>query len=290
MNHPTEALQIPDTQSARDERHLAIQRVGIKDLRYPLQMRVAGGVLADKLSDGGENMAILSMKPVKAFIEQDHQAHIAVHMAAAQDPQIQQLISQDPQLAQRTHAALMAHVSEHLGMEYRKQMEQMMGTTLPIEPEEGEEGEQPRLSPEMEAQIAQMAAQAAQQLLAKHQQEAQAAKAQQQSQDPLIQMQQQELQIKMQDLQRKAQKDQTDAQLKAQQIEVEKLRIAAQQENAGAQLAIKAASDRQRANEQQQSEGFRLGLDAIKHKTTLEHQREMAKRQQNKPTPKKDNK
>ena len=138
-----------------------------------------------------ENQNILAGKPVKAFIEQDHKAHIAVHMAASQDPQIMQLISQDPALAQRTQAQLSAHVSEHLGMEYRKQMEQMMGTTLPIEPEEGEEGEQPRLSPEMEAQIAQMAAQAAQQLLAKHQQEAQAAKAQQQSQDPLIQMQQQ---------------------------------------------------------------------------------------------------
>ena len=235
-----------------------------------------------------ENQNILAGKPVKAFIEQDHKAHIAVHMAASQDPQIMQLISQDPALAQRTQAQLSAHVSEHLGMEYRKQMEQMMGTTLPAEPEEGED--QPRPSPEMEARIAQMAAQAAQQLLMQHQQESQAAKAAQQAQDPLIQMQQQELQIKMQDLQRKAQKDQTDAQLKAQQIEVEKLRIAAQQENAGAQLAIKAASDRQRANEQQQSEGFRLGLDAIKHKTTLEHQREMAKRQQNKPTPKKDNK
>ena len=230
-----------------------------------------------------ENQNILAGKPVKAFIEQDHKAHIAVHMAASQDPQIMQLISQDPALAQRTQAQLSAHVSEHLGMEYRKQMEQMMGTTLPIEPEEGEEGEQPRLSPEIEAQIAQMAAQAAQQLLAKHQQEAQAAKAQQQSQDPLIQMQQQELQIKMQDLQRKAQKDMTDAQLKAQQIEVEKLRIQAQQENAGAQLAIKAAMENKRLSTEQEVNGFKAGLEAIKHKNTLSHQKEMANRQQNQP-------
>ena len=230
-----------------------------------------------------ENQNILAGKPVKAFIEQDHKSHIAVHMAASQDPQIMQLISQDPALAQRTQAQLSAHVSEHLGMEYRKQMEQMMGTTLPIEPEEGEEGEQPRLSPEMEAQIAQMAAQAAQQLLAKHQQEAQAAKAQQQSQDPLIQMQQQELQIKMQDLQRKAQKDMTDAQLKAQQIEVEKLRIQAQQENAGAQLAIKAAMENKRLSTEQEVNGFKAGLEAIKHKNTLSHQKEMANRQQNQP-------
>ena len=230
-----------------------------------------------------ENQNILAGKPVKAFIEQDHKSHIAVHMAASQDPQIMQLISQDPALAQRTQAQLSAHVSEHLGMEYRKQMEQMMGTTLPIEPEEGEEGEQPRLSPEIEAQIAQMAAQAAQQLLAKHQQEAQAAKAQQQSQDPLIQMQQQELQIKMQDLQRKAQKDMTDAQLKAQQIEVEKLRIQAQQENAGAQLAIKAAMENKRLSTEQEVNGFKAGLEAIKHKNTLSHQKEMANRQQNQP-------
>ena len=230
-----------------------------------------------------ENQNLLAGKPVKAFIEQDHKAHIAVHMAAAQDPQIQQLISQDPQLAQRTHAALMAHVSEHLGMEYRKQMEQMMGTTLPAEPEKGEEDEQPRLAPEMEAQIAQMAAQAAQQLLAQHQQEAQAAKAAQQAQDPLIQMQQQELQLKAQDLQRKAQKDMSDAQLKAQQIEVEKLRIAAQQENAGAQLAVKAAMEKNRLATEQEVSGFKLGIDAAKHQSGLRHQKEMANRQQNQP-------
>jgi hypothetical protein len=225
-----------------------------------------------------ENQNILKMKPVKAFLYQDHKAHIAVHMAAAQDPQIAQLVGQNPQLAQAIQAAMAAHVAEHLGYEYRKQIEAQMGAALPRYGENDEDNSV-GIPESIEVQVSQMAAQAAQQLLAQHQQEAQAAKAQQQQQDPLIQMQQQELQLKAQDLQRKAQKDMTDAQLKAQQIEVEKLRIQAQQENAGAQLAVKAAMEKRRMDTDSEVQGFKAGLD---------YRTKMAQSQQNRP--KKDNK
>jgi len=191
-----------------------------------------------------ENMNILKGKPVKAFLYQDHKAHITVHMAAAQDPQIQQLIGQDPQLQQKTMGALSAHISEHLGMEYRKQMEQAMGQTLPAY--EDDQNEQ-MMAPDMEVKVAQMAAQAAQQLLQQHQQESQQQKAQQQAQDPLIQLQQQELQIKGQDLQRKTAKDQADAALKAAQLQVERDRIEAQQETEGAKLAAKIHGEARQA-------------------------------------------
>jgi len=230
-----------------------------------------------------ENQNILAGKPVKAFLYQDHKAHITSHMAAAQDPHVQQLLGQNPQMAQAIASALHAHVAEHLGMEYRKQVEMTMGQTLPPYKEDASEEE---MSPEMEVQISQMVAQASQQLLQQHQQEAQQQQAQQQAQDPLIQLQQQELQLKQQDLQRKAQKDQTDAQLKMQQFQIERERIAAQQQTAGAQLAVKAQGDREQRRHAHESEGARLGMDAIKHTATLRQQREQAAK--NKPTKKGD--
>lgn len=223
-----------------------------------------------------ENQNLLGMKPVKAFIGQDHKAHIAVHMSAAQDPHIQQLLAQAPQLAQQIQGALSAHIAEHLGMEYRKQIEQMMGQTLPPTPND-QNDEETNMSPEMEVKVSQMAAQAAQQLLQQHQQEAQQAQNQQKSQDPLIQLQQQELQIKQQEQQRKAQKDQTDAQLKLEQLNVEKMRIQAQSEAKGAELAIKSMADKAKHQDNQTIEGIRLAADVHKHRETLQNQHKIAK-------------
>ena len=220
-----------------------------------------------------ENMNVLASKPVKAFIYQDHQAHIAVHMAAMQDPKVQSIVGMNPQMAQQLQAAMMAHVFEHLGMEYRKQVEQQMGQTLPPNQDDQDEVE---MSPEMEIRVSQMAAQASQQLLQRNQQEAQQQKAQQMAQDPLIQMQQQELQLKAQDLQRKTQKDVTDAQLKQEQINVEKSRIEAQQEAEGAKLMAKTYAERDRARAQQESEGFRVMSEVDKHRRQLEVQLELA--------------
>jgi hypothetical protein len=220
-----------------------------------------------------ENMNLLSNKPVKAFVYQDHQAHIAVHMAAMQDPKIQSIVGMNPQMAQSISAALMAHVFEHLGMEYRKQVEQTMGQTLPPYNEEQDEVE---MSPEMEVRVSQMAAQASQQLLQQNQQQAQQQKNQQMAQDPLIQMQQQELQLKMQDLQRKSAKDMIDAQLKQEQIQIERERIEAQQETEGAKLMAKTYADRDKTQAQQQSEGFRIMSEVHRAEMQQAAQRENA--------------
>jgi hypothetical protein len=219
-----------------------------------------------------ENMNLLKNKPVKAFLYQDHRAHIAVHMAMAQDPLIQDLISKDPQLAQRLMASGSAHIADHLGMEMRKQMEQAMGQALPAYEDDQDEK---MMSPEMEVRVSQMAAQAAQQLLQQHQQESQQQKNQQAQNDPLIQLQQQELQLKGQDLQRKMQKDQSDAALKAAQLQIERDRIDAQQETEGAKLAVKAKADEAQRRAQQEQSGFSTAADLHKHQMQLSHQEQM---------------
>jgi hypothetical protein len=214
-----------------------------------------------------ENQNILKGKPVKAFFYQDHQAHIAVHQMAMQDPKIQQVLSQNPNV-QMMMAAMQAHIAEHLGYEYRKQMEQMMGMQLPDYDED--DNDDIVIPKEMENQIAQMAAQASQRLLQQNQQQAQQQQAQQQMQDPVIQMQMQELAIKQAEQKRKADKDAADIMLKGQQLQLEKQRIDAQQETAGAQITAKAMSERERMNKQQESEGFRQGMDL--HKARMQQQ------------------
>jgi hypothetical protein len=205
-----------------------------------------------------ENMAILNGKPVKAFIYQDHEAHITVHMTAAQDPKMQQLIGQNPQAAMM-QAALAAHVQEHLAFEYRRQLELMAGVPLPAPDEE--------LDEDMEINISRLAAAAAQKLLAKDQAEVAQQQAQQQAQDPLIQMQQQELQIKAKETEIKEKKLLTEAAAKADQIEIERARIAAQERIAGLQVGAKIAKDQteQRFKEavqavDEQIEGVRMGM------------------------------
>jgi hypothetical protein len=165
-----------------------------------------------------ENMNLINGKPVKAFIEQDHQAHIAVHMAAMQDPKMAALIGQNP-MAQQIQAAAMAHINEHMAFEYRKQIELQLGASLPTE----EENE--NMDPAIAAKVAQMAAVAAQRLLQQNQAQAAQQQAQQQAQDPLVQMQQQELAIKQQDSATRAAKAQADAQFKAQQLALEEKRL-----------------------------------------------------------------
>lgn len=213
-----------------------------------------------------ENQNILKMKPVKAFIEQDHEAHITVHMAAMQDPKIAQLVGQSP-MAQQIGAGMQAHIAEHLGYAYRQQIEQIMGTTLPLEPQEGEEP--PKMPPQMAAQVAQMSAQAAQQLLGKNQQEAAQQQAQQQMQDPIIQMQMKDQQLKEAELQRKKQKDLMDAAAKADQIEVEQERIAAQKEIAGMQVGARVAKDKEELASRNQLEGLRIGKDIAKDRAQM---------------------
>jgi hypothetical protein len=184
-----------------------------------------------------ENMNLLNMKPVKAFLYQDHQAHIQVHMSLMQDPKMQQMIGQNPN-AQAMGAAAMAHIQEHLAFEYRKQMEELMGMQLPTGEEE-EEG----IPRDMEVQISIMAAQAADMLLNRNKTEQAAQAAQQAQQDPVIQMQAQELQLKQAEEQRKAAKDQADVQEAAQRLQLERERIASQERIAAAQIQAKVGKD-----------------------------------------------
>ena len=176
-----------------------------------------------------ENMNVLRGKPVKAFMYQDHQAHIQVHTTAMQNPKIQQILGMNPQIAQAMQAAMTAHINEHVGMEYRKQIEATLGVSIPVIDEEDDE--QQVLPKSVEVELSRLMAQASTKLLGQAQQEAQAQMAQQQAQDPLIQMQMQELQIKQAEQQRKATKDQVDAILKAQQIAVDQERVATQAKN-----------------------------------------------------------
>jgi hypothetical protein len=225
-----------------------------------------------------ENQNILKGKPVKAFFYQDHQAHIMVHQATMQDPKIQSLLANNPQ-APALAAAMMAHINEHLGYEYRKQIEQVMGMQIPNTDDEDNDQVIPK---EMEIEISRRAAQASQQLLQKNQQEAQQQQAQQQAQDPVIQMQQQELAIKAAEQKRKADKDAADIALKQQQLAIEQMRIESQAEIAGAQMTLKHMADKERMDKMQETEGFRQGI-AAQMKNRDYQQRNQQPNQPNKP-------
>jgi len=217
-----------------------------------------------------ENQNVLMMKPVKAFMYQDHQAHIMVHMSAMQDPKIMSLLQNNP-MAQQLQAAMMAHINEHLGFEYRKQIEQQLGMSLP--PQKDEAGEDINMDPEVEARLAPLLAQAAQRLLAGNQQQAAQQQAQQQAQDPLVQLQQQELQIKQGDLQRKVTKDQTDAALKQEQLKIDTLKTVTQMQNAKQESmlnlgvdVLKHLSNKQQAKSIQEGNHLHSGLQTVLNK------------------------
>jgi hypothetical protein len=231
-----------------------------------------------------ENMAVLNNKPVKAFVYQDHEAHIAVHTSAMQDPKIAQIVGQNPQ-AQVMMAAMMAHINEHVAFQYRKEIEEQLGIPLPKMDEE--------LEPEMEQEISRMMAAAAIKLLQKDSAEAQQQQAQQAAQDPVLQMQQQELQLKAQEIEIKKQKLQIDAAAKQDQLEIEQARIEAQKEIAGMQVGAKAQKDKLEMESKMKLEGLRIGAEISRNKAQMSLQERQSMRQaqaqQNKPksTPKK---
>jgi hypothetical protein len=207
-----------------------------------------------------ENMDIINGKPAKAFIYQDHQAHLSVHMAAMQDPKLMQMMSQNP-MAQQIQAAAMAHINEHVAFEYRKQLEEQLGVPLPA-PDEV-------LPEDVEFEISKLMAQAAQKLLAKDQNEAQQQQAEQQQQDPLIQMQQQELAIKQQESQAKAQKMMADTQIDQQRVELEKAKLELEKAKIdsherleGAKLGAQATQHKQKEESAQVVQGIKIGMDA----------------------------
>ena len=221
-----------------------LQTLGIKDAQK-LVPTVDDMEPKDPVS---ENMALMTGKPVRAFLYQDHQAHIQTHMTAAQNPQIQQLIGQSP-MANAIQGALSAHIAEHVAMQYRAEVEKQMGAELP----------QPnaKMPQDLEFEVSKLMAQASQQVLQQSQAQAAQQQAQQKAQDPIVQMQQQELALKQGELQRKIQKDQTDARL-----EEEKIRSDANIE--GAKLGVELAKQEKELTEKQKVEGIKLGLQISK--------------------------
>ena len=191
-----------------------------------------------------ENMAALQGKPMKAFIYQDQDAHIETHMAFMQDPMIAQMIGQNPQ-AKQIMASLQAHIAEHLGFKYRKDIEERVGVELPAPNAE--------LPEEIEVNLARLVATAAKDLTRAHQQQAAQQEAQQQAQDPMFQLKQAEVQIKQADVERKTKKDQADAMRDAKKLELDEQEIMLDAKKDG----IKMAADRRTSN-------AKIDLDTMK--------------------------
>ena len=268
-----------------------LEVIGIKNLEKMLPMP-EDMKPTDPVS---ENVNALKNKPLKAFLGQDHQGHIAIHMAAMNDPKIKKMIGQNPQ-APMIMQALQAHVTEHVGLEYMRQMQLATGINIPYNDEDDSDH---RMTPDQEMQIVRLAVPAAQNLLQQNQTAVAAQQAQQAAQDPIVQMQMKELQLKAQEIDIKQKKMAMDAAGKADQIEIEKMRIEAQKEIAGMQIGAKTAADKAQLNAKQQLEGMKLGNQIGNSKAQLNQQKQSQKlqviadlyktEQQNK-TPKKETK
>ena len=205
-----------------------------------------------------ENMDVLNGKPVKAFIYQDHEAHIQVHMNAMQDPIVAQLVGQNPR-ANQIMAAMQAHIAEHVGYAYRRKIEEQVGIPLPAPDDE--------IPEELELQVSRLAAEASKRVLANSQSEVAQKRAQQQAQDPLIQMQQQELMLKQAEQQRKAQKDQLDIQLKQAELAIKEKEMmvdaaakADELKLKEKELLVKTAKDADELKAKQEIEGMKMGI------------------------------
>jgi hypothetical protein len=212
-----------------------------------------------------ENMALLRGEPVKAFLYQDHEAHIQVHMSMAQNPQIAKLMESNPQ-AQSVMAAGAAHLTEHIAFAYRRKIEEELGFELP--------GEDEPLPDDIELRLSRLVAPAAAQLTGKAQQQAQAEENARQSEDPIIQMQQKELELKEQELQRKTKESadqlQADLQMNSEKMELERSKLAAKREADIAQISAKlmeahsrAVGDRAKTEAKERLEGFKLGISIV---------------------------
>jgi hypothetical protein len=206
-----------------------------------------------------ENMAFLTGKPTKAFIYQDHDAHIAVHTSMLQDPMVMGQMGQNP-MAQQMQAAIMAHVAEHIAFQYRTKIEQRLGATLPMPNTEMPE--------DIEVQLSKLVAQAAKQLLDINKNQAAQQAAQQQMQDPVVQMQQAELQIKQQDAQTKAQKVQGDLAIKQAELQ---LKMAQMQGNQGEDPAVAAQKAQQDIAIDAMKKQAEMRMSEQQHQQQLEH-------------------
>ena len=214
-----------------------------------------------------ENMNVMIGKPLKAFIRQDQDAHLAAHQAFLQDPQAMAIIGQNP-MAQQIMAALQAHIAEHFGFKYRQQIEQQLGAPIPYV-----ENDDEPLSEEYEVQLSRMVAQAAQQLTTQNQAAAAQQQAQQQAEDPIIQMQQQELQIKQAEQARKAQRDQADIALENRRLDIEEQRTMGQLEIDGTRLGMQIEKDKDALDRKSEFDGTKLGVEMAHKKEQVDVQK-----------------
>jgi hypothetical protein len=214
-----------------------------------------------------ENMNVMVNKPLKAFIYQDQEAHLAVHTAFLQDPQAMAIIGQNP-MGQQIVAAMQAHIAEHFGFKYRQQIEQQMGGAIPYMKDDEEV-----MPEEYEVQLSRLVAQAATQLTQQNQTAAAQQQAQQQAQDPIIQMQMKELQLQEQEIVRKTQKDQADIALRQEQLEIDRQRVEGQLEIDGTRLGVQIEKDKEAADRKEEYEGTKLGIDMMRSKEQNQNQR-----------------
>ena len=206
-----------------------------------------------------ENMAILKQEPVKAFMYQDHEAHIQVHMSAMQDPKIQQIVGQSP-FAGAIQSAMAAHITEHVAYQYRKEIQLQLGVEMPSE-------DQP-LPEDTEEEISRLAAEAAQKLLGKNQGEVAQQQAEEAAKDPLTQIQQRELQIKEAELKHKIEMDRAsldlDATTKIGNLDLQAERIKSENKRAGASIGARIATELDKEQRKDKREGAKLGLEIAK--------------------------
>ncbi len=202
-----------------------------------------------------ENQDLLKNKPVKAFLHQDHDAHIAVHMMITQNPLVAQVVGQNP-MAQQIVAAQQAHIAEHLGYKMRKQIEAQLGMPLPPEDE--------KLPPQIEIALSSMMAQAAAQVNAQAAQQAAMMQAQQQAQDPVIQMQQQELQLRAQELALKEKQLAVDATAKADKQALEEEKVKGDLQLRAMQVASNIEKDKAKMQADNERDGVKLGVEIAK--------------------------
>jgi len=214
-----------------------------------------------------ENMNLLMGKPVKAFMYQDHKSHLAVHMGAIEDPKMKQIIGQNPQ-AQTIIGAAAAHIMEHVAHQYRKEIEEQLGASLPPMPTEDGEHTLPE---EIEIQVSQLAAKAAVKLLQKDKAEEQQKQNQQAQQDPLVQMQQKELQIKDAEVQRKGKKDLMDAAAKADELHLKEAMQQSKEKTDGIRMGIEMAKSKDAAQRADKNTGLQMGVDVAKHQAEMAH-------------------
>jgi hypothetical protein len=214
-----------------------------------------------------ENMNVMVNKPLKAFIYQDQEAHLAVHTAFLQDPQAMAIIGQNP-MGQQIVAAMQAHIAEHFGFKYRQQIEQQMGGPIPYMKDDEEV-----MPEEYEVQLSRLVAQAAAQLTQQNQAAAAQQQTQQQAQDPIIQMQMKELQLQEQEIVRKTQKDQADIALRQEQLDIDRQRVEGQLEIDGTRLGVQIEKDKDAADRKEEYEGTKLGIDMMRSKEQNQNQR-----------------